>query len=113
MIDGFVNIWSLIPLRQRKRAVLLIAMMVVGMVLEAIGIGLVLPVIGLITQQDLAASFPALQGLMEQVGHLGQKQAVVVAMLALISAYGIKTVFLGLLAWQQMKFAFGLQSNVA
>ena len=45
---------------QRRAALGLLGFMLIGMVLETFGTGLVIPALGLITNKDLATSYPAL-----------------------------------------------------
>jgi ABC-type multidrug transport system fused ATPase/permease subunit len=83
------------------------------MVLETCGIGLVIPVLGLLTSQDIAASFPTLKPVLAALGGPTREQLIVVSMLALIGVYGIKALFLALLAWRQARFAFETQASLS
>jgi ABC-type multidrug transport system fused ATPase/permease subunit len=83
------------------------------MILETLGVGLVIPALALLTARDLAASYPSVVPLLERVGNPGPRELVVLGMLALVSVYLIKALFLGFLAWQQTRFAFGLQRQLS
>ena len=87
--------------------------MIIGMVLETLGVGLVIPVIALITDENLAKSYPRLQPALEFLGNPDQKTIIVGAMLSLVGIYLIKSVFLGFLVWRQSRFAFGIQHLTA
>ncbi len=87
--------------------------MIIGMVLETLGVGLVIPVIALITDENLAKSYPRLQPALEFLGNPDQKTIIVGAMLSLVGIYLIKAVFLGFLVWRQSRFAFGIQANIS
>jgi hypothetical protein len=54
---------------ERKSAAVLLGLMVVGMVLETLGIGLVIPAIALLMQDDLAARYPSVAHRLSTVEH--------------------------------------------
>lgn len=107
------KIWSLLTSAQRRRAATLLGLMFVGMVLETLSVGLVIPAIALLTQHDFVHNYPALQPVVDALGNPSQRSFVVGGMLLLVGAYLIKVVFLALLAWWQMRFAFGVQSQLS
>ena len=63
------KIWGLLTSAERRSAVVLLGLMFIGMVLETLGIGLVIPAIALLTQPDYAERFPALQPLLAALGN--------------------------------------------
>jgi ABC-type multidrug transport system fused ATPase/permease subunit len=87
--------------------------MLIGMVLETLGISAVMPALGLMTARDVAAEHPSLTPLLTALGHPTQVQLVVAGMLTLVLIFAIKAVFLGFLAWRQSRFAFGLQASLS
>ena len=107
------KIWFLLTPQQRKSAIGLLGLMIIGMVLETLGVGLVIPVIALIMDENLAKSYPRLQPALEFLGNPDQKTLIVGTMLSLVGIYLIKSVFLGFLAWRQSCFAFGLQASIS
>ena len=107
------KIWSLLTSQQRKSALALLGLMIIGMVLETLGVGLVIPVIALITDENLSKSYPRLQPAIDFLGNPDQKTLIVGAMLSLGGVYIVKAVFLGFLAWRQSCFAFGLQASLS
>ncbi len=87
--------------------------MLVGMVLETLGIGLVIPAMALMTQEDPAAGYPVLRPALEWLGSPGREQLVVAGMLVLVGVYAIKAFFLGFLAWWQARFVYGFQASLS
>ena len=87
--------------------------MVIGMVLETLGVGLVIPALALLTQSDLAHNYPALQSALQALGNPSQQTLVIGGMLVLVGVYLIKGLFLAFLAWQQTRFAFGVQVQLS
>ena len=83
----------------------------IAAVLEALGVGLVIPVVALMTQGDLGSRYPALVPWLSRLGNPSQEWLVVAAMLTLAGVYAIKVLFLGFLTWRQMSFVFGVQAE--
>ena len=98
---------------ERRRAVVLFCLMVVGMALETLSTGLVIPAIALMTQQDLAVSYPQLQPLLVKLGSPSHVGLILIVMLGLVGIYLVKNLFLVFLAWRQTRFAFGVQVDLS
>ncbi len=105
--------WHLLTPEQRRSAAVLLGLMFVGMLLEVLGIGLVIPVLALMTQADLATRYPALAPWLNSLGNPGHERLVIVGMLALVGVYAFKTLFLAFFAWWQMRFVYGLQAALS
>ena len=76
------KVWALLTRQQRKSAVALLGLMIIGMGLETLGVGLVIPVIALITDENLVKSYPRLQPALDFLGNPDQKTLIVGAMLS-------------------------------
>jgi ABC-type multidrug transport system fused ATPase/permease subunit len=107
------KIWSLLTSSEQRSALALLGLMFVGMVLETISLGLVIPAIALLTQSDLVLNYPALQPFLQMLGNPSQRSLLVGGMLVLVGVYFIKALFLALLAWQQTRFAYGVQARLS
>lgn len=107
------KIWSLLTPNQRRSAGVLLALMLIGMLLETLGVGLVIPALALLTQRDLANHYPVLQPILQALGYPDQQVLVIGGMLVLVGVYLIKELFLAMLAWRQMHFAFGVQAHLS
>jgi len=113
MTGTFVKIRQLLTRPERKNALALLSLMVVGMTLETLCTGLVIPAIALMMQQDLASSYPQVQPLLDSLGNPTQVELIVIVMLGLVAIYLVKNVFLAFLAWRQTRFAFGVQAQLS
>ena len=102
----------LIPQERRQLPVLLV-LMFVGMAFETLGIGLIIPVLALMTQADLLESHPAIQPWLHMLGEPSQVQLVAGGMMALLGLYFLKTGFLVFMLWRQNKFTFSLQAALS
>lgn len=112
-LGNFSRIWFLLPDSFKTKAVRLWLMMVSGALLEMMGIGLVIPVITVLTQPDVLLRNSTVAGLYQYVGRPSQQALVVAIMLLLLSAYLFKNLFLAFLAWKQSKFIFSLQQTLS
>lgn len=112
-LGNFSRIWFLLPDSFKTKAVRLWLMMVSGALLEMMGIGLVIPVITVLTQPDVLLRNSTVAGLYQYVGRPSQQTLVVAIMLLLLSAYLFKNLFLAFLAWKQSKFIFSLQQTLS
>ena len=107
------KIWHLLTRDDRLDAVALIVLMVIGMGLEMLGVGLVIPVIAVLTQTDPAANYPVLVPLLAALGNPSQQALIVGVMLALLGVYLFKALFLSFLAWRQARLVYGLQAQLS
>lgn len=107
------KIWGLLTSAERRGAVVLLGLMFIGMMLETLGVGLVIPMIALLTQSDFAHNYPALQPALQALGNPSQQTLVIGGMLVLVGVYLIKALFLALLAWWQTRFALGAQAQLS
>lgn len=113
MKKTFLKIYNIIALAERRRILILFVLMIIGMLLETLGIGLVIPVIALMMQDDLVGNYPAILPIFNMIGNPEQKELIVIAMLGLVVIYLIKNLFLAFLAWKQTYFAFDVQANIS
>ena len=98
---------------ERRRAAVLLGLMIIGMLLETLGIGLIIPAISVLVQGDVAANYPQLKPVLRSLGNPTREQLVTGGMLTLVAVYLIKAVFLAFLAWRQTKFSFDVQANLS
>lgn len=110
---NFKKLWSLLTAEQRRAAAVLLAFMFVGMVLETLGIGLVLPALALMTQDDLASKYPSILPWLEDLGNPNREKLVAIGMMVLVGVYAVKGLFLAFLSWRQAVFVYGLQANLS
>lgn len=109
----FRKVHALLTRPQRLGAVALLGLMVVGMVLETLSVGLVVPAIALLVQDDLTTTYPGLLPVLEMLGQPTQAQLVAGGMITLVFTYVFKTIYLGFMAWRQMLFVFGVQADLS
>lgn len=105
--------WQILNHQQRRAAIVLFGLSLIGMVLEAVGIGLVIPALALMTQRDIALRYPSIAPVLAALGYPSQTRLVVLGMLGLVAVYAVKALFLVLLAARQMRFVYGVQAELS
>src|SRR3974390_3135413 len=106
-------IWDVLTRRERQAAVALLLLMVVGMLLETLGVGLIVPALALMTHVDLVQRYPLLVPLLRTLGNPDRGHLIIFGMLALVVVYVIKASFLTLLVWRQTRFVGRVQADLS
>lgn len=107
------RVWTLIPHSKKPEAVFLFMMMLVGMFLEMLGVGLVLPIITLVSNPSLIEKHALLSVLFQRLGSPSETEMMLGALILLVGIYTFKNLYLALLAWKQSKFVFSTQAEMA
>jgi len=83
--------------------------MFIGMILETLGVGLVIPLLTVMTKSDLHVEYPSLQKWFEYIGNPSPEELVIMGMIIFVAVYTVKVIFLSFFAWWQARFVSGLQ----
>ena len=113
LFTGVKKIASLLSRDERRAAWVLLGLTVIGMLLETLGVGFVVPAVALLVKQDLGASYPQLRPILEAMGSPTQVQLVIYGMVTLVAIYLIKGLFLAFLAWRQLSFALDVRIRLS
>lgn len=108
----FSKLLSLLDHRQKTAGLVLFLLMLIAMVLETAGIGLIIPVLAVIADPNVGKNYPVLQLALDRLG--GHRGSLVVAiMAAMVLLYAAKNAFLAFLAWYQAKYVFAIQASMS
>ncbi|MES9857787.1 MAG: ABC transporter ATP-binding protein [Sedimenticola sp.] len=113
MKTTFSKIYNLLTSAKRKAAAMLLGFIFIGMLFEIIGVGLLLPVVMLIVENDLATSYPVTKQVLDVLGNPSHEMQIQLVMVVLIGVYMIKNLYLSFLAWHQARFSLGLQESLS
>ena len=114
MLNPLTSLRGLLSLSERRQGIFLFGLMVIGMTLEIVCTGLILPAVALMMQQDLAPAFLWVRRLADDaLGTPTQSQITVLVMFALVAIYFVKNAFLAFLAWRQTRFAYHVQIRLS
>ena len=109
----FRKLWTILRPAERKAAVVMFFLLFIGMFLETLGVGVVIPAVALMTQADLGTNYPVLKPLLGYLGDPSHEHLVIGGMVALVAVYSAKAAFLAFLAWRQAHFVYGLQESLS
>ena len=99
--------------KERINVMILLLFMLIGVCLETLGIGLVVPALALFSENNIAAKYPEMRPLLQFLGNPNSKALLIGGMLVLFLVYLIKAVYLGLLAWIQNRFTSNLEARLS
>lgn len=108
----FRKIFAMLSPAERKSAIFVLGLTIVGAILETLGVGVVVPAIALLVGTDLSTK-PRFAPWLERLGHPTQVQLAQDGMLALVAIYLVKTAYLVFLVWQQAKYSNTVQTNLS
>jgi ABC-type multidrug transport system fused ATPase/permease subunit len=109
----YSDIYSLLTPVNRRSALVLLGLIIVGTLFEILGIGLLLPVISLLMDEQIATRYPSLQALIEMVGNPDRETLIKYVLFLLIAVYLVKNLYIAFLAWWQARFTIGLRIEFA
>jgi ABC-type multidrug transport system fused ATPase/permease subunit len=105
-------LWVLLDFDQRKRAILLLILMFFGMVLEALSLGLIIPVLGILANPNDAVNYMFMERFFK-VDSINAINLVIGMMILLVTLYFFKVFFLAFLSWYQARFVFDIESRLS
>ncbi len=108
---GLQKLWFMLSPAQRRSGILLLGFIFIGMTLETLGVGVVIPILALMTKDNLVSSYPVLAPLLDLLGNPSHERLIVFAMLALVGVYVVKVLFLVFLAWLQARYIFSINAD--
>jgi ABC-type multidrug transport system fused ATPase/permease subunit len=112
-MNNYFKIKALLTFAERKSALVLLILMIVGMILETLGVGLIVPLVIILMQEDLVTSYPKMALLINLLGNPSQTELIFMAMLGMVSIYFTKNTFLAFLHWKQIQFAYDVQKSLS
>lgn len=107
------KLWSLLTAGERASAVGLVGLMLVSMVLEMLGLGLVVPALGALSSDVPLDVHPALSKWLAWLGSPSQSALILGGLLVLLSIYAFKAVFLLFASWRQLRFVAEFQDRLS
>lgn len=113
MKTTFSKIYNLLTSAKRRTALILLGFIIIGTLFEVMGIGILLPVIALLVEDNLATSYPAIQPLLNALDNPSHETQIQIIMVVLIGIYFAKNLFLAFLAWWQARFTLGVQVELS
>lgn len=99
--------------QERSTGFIFLGYMFIAMILETVGIGLVAPLIKVISEPEIITSNNYMTGIIRFFGFDDHKALVTFTALALIVVFIVKNVFLGYFAWYKIHFLSTLRMEIS
>jgi ABC-type multidrug transport system fused ATPase/permease subunit len=111
VIECLRRTWSIMDRELRLRAAVLLAWMIFGAGCEMAGVGLVVPVLAIIGEEGWEARYPLAAGVTSAIGVESREQLVLLALMALVAVYAVKTAVVIWLTHLQSRFVYGAEKR--
>lgn len=112
-MNFFKKVIYIVPNEFKKNFIFLLFLMIIGMLFEILGLGIVIPILGLILTPDISVDYPQLKPILEYLNNPTQKELILGGILTLISIYIVKSIFIVYLTKFQSKFGSRLCANLS
>ena len=95
---------SILNYKEQKKIFLLFIIMIIAAFMEVIGIGLVIPIITLLTKPEKIFTEPTFQVALNYFGNPSETQLVIYMMILFLIIYLIKNLYLALFVWIKFRY---------
>ncbi len=109
----YKKIFQLLSHSQKRALLILTGLIIIGMLFEMLGLGMMLPAVSLMLKPDIGKSYPAVQPLLNHLGNPKQSTLVFWGMSILVLMYFLKATFLLFLTWKQSRFTAKLSADLS
>lgn len=113
MISLLKIAWHVQEPEEKKAASVLFFLMLLGMILECLGIGIILPILSLLLDEKLLGKYPEFARIVQLIGNPSHEGLIVVLFGVLLMMFFLKNLFLLYLAWRQSTFAYSVIGNLS
>jgi ABC-type multidrug transport system fused ATPase/permease subunit len=103
-------VWKLFTNSDRIAFIRIVVMVIVGMFLETISLGIVVPIIGILTQDDYQQKYPFI---VDIFGNLSREELISAVMVAMVLIYVVRSLFLFWSLWIQKGFSASVSGRLS
>ena len=103
-------VWNLFTRKDRVAFIRIVLMVIVGMFLETISLGIVVPIIGILTQDDYQQKYPFI---VDIFGELSREELISAVMVAMVLIYIVRSLFLFWSLWIQKGFSASVSGRLS
>lgn len=112
-MNSIFKVFSIFAPKEQRYCIMIIGCMIIGSILEAVGISAILPLISIMGSDDFLVKHPVLKQYISGVGITNHIQFIMVSATLLILLYMIKNLYMAWLAKLQVQFSLNNQINFA
>jgi len=103
-------VWRLLKSSERRALVGIIFLILVGLILETLSLGIVMPVVAILTQDDYQTKY---RWLTDNLGSPSRENLIVIVMLLMVGIYIVRSLFLLWSSWVQKGFSAALSGRLS
>jgi ATP-binding cassette, subfamily B, bacterial PglK len=106
------KIYSILNSSNRLRFIIILFLMVIGMLLEMIGVSLIVPIMGILAKNEIN-NIPVLDSVIAFIGNPDRTVLVVYVFSLFVGVIFVKNIFLVFSTWLEAKFSLGLLEQLS
>ena len=110
IIETVKIVWKLFTNSNRIAFTRIVVMVIIGMFLETISLGIVVPIIGILTQDDYQQKYPFI---VDIFGNLSREELISAVMVAMVLIYIVRSLFLFWSLWIQKGFSASVSGRLS
>ena len=110
IIETVKIVWKLFTNSDRIAFTRIVVMVIIGMFLETISLGIVVPIIGILTQDDYQQKYPFI---VDIFGNLSREELISAVMVAMVLIYIVRSLFLFWSLWIQKGFSASVSGRLS
>ena len=101
-VRSYRLVFQLLNQKEKRRLLSILLIMVAGSIFEVLSLGMVVPIIGLLTKPDYVESVPLIRSLF---GEISPEKFALIAMISMVVIFTLKSIFLVWKVWVQRGFS--------
>ena len=110
MIETVKIVWRLFTNSDRVAFIRIVFMVIIGMFLETVSLGIVVPIIGILTQDNYQEKYP---WIVDLFGSLSREELISAVMVAMVFIYIVRSLFLFWSLWIQKGFSASVSGRLS
>ena len=107
------QLWEILMPTDRRRVRGVLLLVLIGTLLEVVGVGMVIPVVSVLIQPTAVTESPWLMAINEIIGSPSHRGFMLWALGGLFGIFALKNAFIFFSLWRHTRFLFGLQARLA
>jgi ATP-binding cassette, subfamily B, bacterial PglK len=113
MKENLIKVLSLFNKKEKRKLIILFIMMILAALFETIGIGLIVPFVGIVTNPSMIVEHPVLSNLYNFFNFNSTSSFIIFAVIILLTIYVIKNLYLLLFQYTQFRIILNQQVKLS
>ncbi len=97
----------------RGHVIYIVFLLFIGMIFEMTSIGIIIPVLGILLNNDFLNKYPELIRIFKKIGLESQTEIIYFTLFGMLFVFFLKTIFMAYLSWKQANFSAQLSSKTS